>query len=365
MSFPLFLVCVPFLAAAALAVPQWSGKRRWLDRGGALAALGLALCLPWNLGAAGDLLSADRLGAMVAVLVALAGCAARIYPHRQRPTALIAGQIMLGGMLVAVVRGEPLMIALGLIITIAAALARDLPARWHRVPLFGAGLGLVLFGMLVAPSRLAAGCALLGLGTLAAVVPETLIVMLSVALRLSVLARPETIAVGVAALLACSAVLLLRPNQRRHLGLVGLGQGGVVAMAFGLGSPDSLFAGLVLLILLAMSQIAVGMAREGGGDALVAAAGLAGFPPLGVFPGVALVVVAIAQRTPALLLPLLGGLGAMGWIVISRLPSFRSVRFSLSQISPAWFPVAVALLIGFFLPTPAVDWLRTVASDLR
>jgi hypothetical protein len=365
MTLSLLLVCVPFLAAAALAVPQWSGWRHWLDRGGALAGLGLALCLPWNPGAAGDLLPADRLGALVAILVASGACAARVRPHRQRPITLIGGQIMLGGMLLAPIGGEPVLIASGLILTIAAALARDLPARWHRVPLSGAGLGLILFGTLMAPSRVAAGCALLGLGTLAAVVPETLIVMLSVAARLSVLARPETIALGVAALLAGSAVLLLRPGQRGHLVLVGVGQGGVVAMAFGLGSPDSLFAGLVLLVLLAISQISVGMAREGGGDALVAAAGLAGLPPLGVFPGVALVVVATAERGPSLLLPLLAGLGAMGWVVISRLPSFRAARLSLGQISPAWFPVAVALLIGFFLPAPTVDWLRTVASDLR
>ena len=361
MMVAVILLCLPFLAAAALTVPQPAAVRRWVDRGSVLAVLALSLCLPWQAGQPHSVLPLDPRATLIAILVALGACAARVRTSRLHA----AHQAMLGGMLLAALSGEPLVTVAGLAIATTAAIAHDRPARWHRVPLAGAGLGLLLFGTVTGPSQLAAGCALLGLAALAVAVPEALVVLLAAAISLGKPAGPVLIAVGLLGLLACAGILLARPNQRNHLRLVILGQSGVVAVAFGLGSTGAMFAGLVLLILLIVSQAALSLARVDGLDVLVAAAGLAGVPPFGVFPGVALVLIAAGGQAPWLLAPLLAGLGALGWSVARRLPSPRFIAARPDRVSPAWVLIALALSIGFFLPAPAADWLRPVAAGMR
>lgn len=355
----LLLLALPFLAAAVLAIPQPCLLRHRVDSASAWLVLAIALSLPWQDAAAIPLLRQDQAGALAAILVALAAVAVRSAPGRAKPSGdRILGQVMLGGMLLAAVANHPVLTAAALALTVAVALARDLPAGWYRVPLCGAGLGLVLFGSILPPSPVAAGCAVLGLATLVAALPVLLPLLPLLALRF---AGPELTAIGIGATLACAAGLLRRQARASTLKLVTFGQAGVVGMAFGLGTTEAVFAGAVLLILLVLCQAACLLARVGGLAAPLAAASMAGLPPFGLFPGLALTVIATARYSPWLLVPLLPGAAALGWAVIVRLPTPGIAPND--RWSPAWLPLAAALLVGLFMPASCADWLRALAVE--
>jgi hydrogenase-4 component F len=112
-----------------------------------------------------------------------------------------------------------------------------------------------------------------------------------------------------------------------------------------------------------VSAQAVHVLAKGDGLApLLASAGLAGLPPFGVFPGMALAILAVARQAPWILMALLPGLAALGWAAIVRLPTPRIAPSD--RWSPAWIPMAAALLLGFCMPGPIAEWLRALAREV-
>ena len=150
-----------------------------------------------------------------------------------------------------------------------------------------------------------------------------------------------------------------RPHARQS---VWLGQGAAAAAAFGLGGPEATFAGLVQVILLVLASAAADLAARPGAERAIVAAGLAGLPPFGCFPGLALIVLATAHRLPWLLLPLGAGLGMIGWATILQLPPPRWT--GPLTLAPVWIPLGLALLVGWFLPAGAADWLRATLAPV-
>lgn len=140
--------------------------------------------------------------------------------------------------------------------------------------------------------------------------------------------------------------------------LLFLSHASIAALAVCSGSPDGRFAALILLILLILSRSAARAAR--GPIATLAFAGLAGVPPLGVFPGLVLVVLTIGGHDPWLLLPL--GLFAIPVIwagLPSRLPDIRSFA---SVISIFWVPLLLAILAGYCMPDDLSRWLHAMTA---
>ena len=79
-------------------------------------------------------------------------------------------------------------------------------------------------------------------------------------------------------------------------------------------------------------------------------------PPFGLFPSLALIMLATAQRFPWLLLPLGAGLAAVAWRLLLQLPAERRLL-----ASPAWLPLALLLIAGFAMPDPMLAWFRLAA----
>lgn len=346
------LLGVPFLAAAVLSVPQPAGTRFWVDLAAGILVLAMAVSPIWLPSEAIPLLRHDRLGTFAAILVAVASIAAR------PDGALVSKHLTLGGLLLAVLSANPLLTDAALALAVAAALAPRIGAGWYRVPLAGAGLGLLLFGSILPSAPFASGCALLGLATLAVAAPVLLPILPLLALRH---AGPELVALGLVSVVGCGVGLLLWPSPRSYVPWIALGQAGVVGAVFGLQSPDATFVGLVLAMLLVLSQAARALAAGEGLTPLLSSAGLAGLPPFGVFPGLALAIAAVAKQAPWLLLALLPGLAALGWASIVRLPAPRIA--ASDRLSLAWIPLAAAALIGWFLPGPVAAWLHALATE--
>ncbi len=132
----------------------------------------------------------------------------------------------------------------------------------------------------------------------------------------------------------------------------------IATLAICIGSPDGRFAALVLLILLILSRSAARLTR--GPIATLAFAGLAGIPPLGVFPGLVLVVLAIAGHDPWLLPPL--GLLAIPMMLAglpNRMPDLRSASAFRSLF---WIPLVLALVAGYGMPTGFSQWLHITTA---
>jgi hypothetical protein len=308
------------------------------------AAIGLLFAPPT------ELFPASPTGPFAATLAAIVALATR--PRG----ALIEKHLTLGAMFVAVLAGPPLATAAALAFAAAAALTPHAGAAWHRIPVAGAGLGLVLFGALPPPAPLPSVCALFGLAALAVATPELLPVLPFLALRT---AAPQLPALGAAATLGCGVAAVLWPVRKPRNPWIPLTGAAAIALGFGLRTPDAILAGLVLAVLLALSQASRALATGQGVTTLLAAAGLAGLPPLGVFPGLAMVAAAVARQSPWLLAAFLPGVALSGWAAIRRLPPPRPSAGD--RWSAAWIPLAAALLIGWLLPDPVAAWLRDLA----
>jgi len=347
------LLGLPLLAAAVLSVrlPAW--VRIWIDCSTGALVLVVALGLIWLPPDPMPLLRHDGLAVFGAILVAAAAVTPRSFD------APVARHLALGGMLLAAISAEPLLTDAALAGATAAALAPCLRSGWHRVPLAGAGLGLLLFGSILPPAPVASGCALLGLAALAVAAPVLLPVLPLLALWF---AGPELVALALASVVGCGLGVSLWRGAAVRLPLIALGQAGAIGVAFGLRTPDATFAGLMLAILLVLNEAARTLAKRGGLVGLLAAAGSGGLPPFGLFPGLALVILAVAQHAPWLLLALLPGLAALGWAVVVRLPS--PVFAPSDRWSAAWIPLAAALLVGWFLPEPVAGWLRALVMEM-
>ena len=263
---------------------------------------------------------------------------------------------------------------------------------WDRVPLAGVALFLALFGTIlphaslglpvqdvvtpdmaiagivapgmVAPGVLAVGCLLSGYGAVAAIAPELAVPVLVIMIRLTSgdTGPPQQtliVGFGLAAMTVCALLPYIRPGLRRRPAWLFLGHAALVLMLVGLGDADARFAAVAYLVLLVLTRAAMrlGQTRDAAGAASVL--GLAAMQPVGVFPAVVLMLIAIAGSIPWLMVPVGVGLCAMGWAALAGMPGIRRQRLTLS---PAWLALLVILFIGWFLPAEAADWLRAIAG---
>jgi hypothetical protein len=373
----LALVVLPLLPAAAFGALWFGGDRTRIamllaPRPGARIdavlcglALLLACTLPWHLGAHGPLWRLDARAAHV-VLLLTALAAAASWAHRGATSVWGGRPLILAGTVLAVLSAAPLLSWLGMVLATAGAAASALPVRaeaWRRLRLGCTGLGLALFGTIslhaTPPSLSAIACVTVGYGALAVLAPELTVTAVALILRMR---GPTTdtllLVVGLAALAVAALSLATAPeSQRRTLRLVGLAQGGVAVFAFGLDTAGGDLAGLLQLSFLAMTECALLLAPRDGLDRLAALAGLAGLPPFGLFPSLALILVATVARLPWLLLPLGAGLAAVAWAVLLHLPAERRLL-----PSPAWVPLVLILIAGFAMPDPLLAWFRLAAQ---
>ena len=135
-----------------------------------------------------------------------------------------------------------------------------------------------------------------------------------------------------------------------------LGHAGLGGAALGLDTADGAFAGLILLLLLPLARDAHHLASGNGMDRFAACAGLAGVPPLGVFPGLALVLIATARQAPVLIAPMLLAVAGMGIGLLSR----AGARPGPVVPGCAWIPISLAVLAGLAMPEEMATWLQAM-----
>ena len=271
---------------------------------------------------------------------------------------------------IAVCAPNPMVAWLAVLAAMAAALLPTLSRRWGRGVLAFTAAGLVLFGMLLpatppvsAPSLLGAFSLFSGLAMIAAVVPDLAVVLVVLILRMANLAawppEVEAIAAGIAliALLAC-AIRLANPVRLHRVALLQLAQASIASLSISIGHAEGRFAALVLLVLLILSRSA---ARFNGRQASsLAIAALGGIPPLGVFPGLALVVLTISAHDPWLLL----GVGAaLVPIMLASMPRrWPELPPRLMMPSIVWLPLLLAVFAGYFASDGLVHWWRILTA---
>jgi hypothetical protein len=299
------------------------------------------------------------------------------------PARRLASLLQLVCILLAITINEPMLAWLGVVGAVAAGLPNQAradrttnqaradrttnQARADRTTLACIGAGLALFGLLTLPAEpsLPGYLALFaGFAVLAAAVPDLAIPLLAILLRSASktewLPQAGPLGTGVAliALLTCSALLIRRGRHRARM-LV-LAQASIAALAIATLQPDGRLAAAVLLILLSLTRTA--SRATGQPTAALAVAGLSGLPPLGVFPGLVLVVLAVSSHAPWLLLPL--GLALPPILLagvpppLSRLRAIITPREAL--LSAGWLPLALAALFGLAAPADLVRWLAAV-----
>ncbi len=303
-------------------------------------------------------LAADTRIAAVAVLAAAlaASWLARGWSAAAgRRVLLVAGAsaalAMAGSALLADSPAKP---ALGLVLVLAGygGLAGLLPPG-----------GWLATALLRAPDGAADGAAML----LAGAMPCVPLVLLLRLRQAQPDLMPLLVAVGLTALLLASVGLWRsRRGGRRMLALATAAQGGVAAVAFGLGGPAATFAGLLHLLLAALGRSAAcrGLGTPGPyrKAALLA---LSGLPPFGPFSSLILVLWATIGRAPLLALPL--GIGAVLAMAGVLRPSPEAVAVrpagaALLRLAPAWLPLAAAAVLGLAMPGAVLAWLRAAVA---
>ena len=129
--------------------------------------------------------------------------------------------------------------------------------------------------------------------------------------------------------------------RRSSVGLLQQSQACIATLSICLGHADGRFAALVLLILLILCRSAARITEQP--ITSLAIACLGGVPPLGVFPALVLVILAISGHNAWLLLPL--GAAYIP-ILLASLPR----RLPALVPSLGWLPLALALLTDYFAP---------------
>jgi hydrogenase-4 component F len=201
-------------------------------------------------------------------------------------------------------------------------------------------------------------------------------------------------ALGLASVLLAAASLWRQRDAKRLFGQSTIGQSGVAAFAFGLGSPVAIAAGLLHLVLHTLTKAAIFQGlylvprREGRFDDLAgllarhrglgltlaaAIVALAGLPPFGLFTTTFLILLETARRLPGLALPLALGVGVCGVVLLRRLVFVvagepapdRGVAPPVAALVPAWVHLALVLVLGLAMPGPLAGWLAAMAEAVR
>jgi hypothetical protein len=365
---PLPLVAGLMVSPRAIAGGRWMplgsvARAGWIELGGVAALFLAALTIPL-----------DALASVFAPLIAFDGMVRAWLarrPDASAPAERLASLLKLGCILLAVGTTDPV---LAWVAILAAAAAAVLPGKkpgslqcrqYDRLALACVGAGLALYGLLTLPAEVP-GTGYFGLfagsAILAAAVPDLAIPLLVLILRLADRsewpAAAGSLGAGVAVigLLACSAVLLRRRRDLPDILL--LAQASIAALAIATLQPDGRFAAVVLLVLLSLTRTAARAASEPAGA--LAVAGLAGIPPLGVFPGLVLAVLAVSSHAPWLLVPL--GIGLMPVLRAGLPRRLPVVSWRAAVLSVGWLPLALAALFGFFAPADLVRWLSALTT---
>jgi hydrogenase-4 component F len=281
--------------------------------------------------------------------------------------------VRVAGLLIALLSVHPLIVWLGLAIAGAAGAGVRLPrlrAVLRHAMTVNVALGLALFGVAaVQGSAIPVGAValLLGWGALVLLEPALLPVVLLLALRMQNLLEvapnggifsTAMIFTGAVALVVAGACHLIGQGHARRPALLTLAQGAIALCAFGLGGAELRFAGLLHLTLLTLCDGALRVSSGAGLDRVASVVSLSGLPPFGVFPSLALILFGMAFRMPWLLVPIMVGLLVLGWAMAARLPAASGPL----RPSPAWVPLALALLLGIAMPAPLATWFQALAK---
>jgi hypothetical protein len=380
-----FLLPLP-LAAGLLspALTNWGGPARswrppwlgWIDLGLSVVVFATTLIVPL-----------DPLASVFAPLLGLDGILrSRVRRERTVLSPARRGIALLNSvfLVLAVCTPNPIVAWLAVLAAMATALPPALTQRRDSAILAFLGAGVALFGLLLlatAPSVLAYFSLFAGFTAIAAVVPDLATVLAILILRLANRGpwppAAETLGIGIAliALLAC-AMLLVRGREKpadkettlpgdgvtastgNRTALLQLSQASIAVLSICTGQADGRFAALVLLILLILTRAAArGVAVP---VTALAIAGLGGVPPLGVFPGLVLVVLAMTSHDAWLLLPL--GAAAIPILMASLprgLPNF-AIKGTIRSIG--WLPLMLAAGVGYFASDGLVRWLHVLTA---
>ena len=419
------VVALPFAAAALLAsVASWRAGV-WINAAAASLTFLLACPLAWQTGPTVPAHLA-LLTSFVAMTTSWLGrrdlqaaLAARRLDRRSARHHHVAFQTLLGALLLALLSGRPWVTWLGATIAVAAvagltAAVRDEGAQRAACRLLvigGVALMPALFGTLLlylpaAPdpvwpewqaSQLAVICLTLGYGGIAGLVPlhawladtiaegstqgAALVAALPANLPLLVMLRlhagaevpdapmPLLVVLGLFSLLTAACCLAASPGTRRGLTFAGTAQVGIVVFAFGLGSRSAIFAGALLLTMLALvraaafQSLAASRTRAAVRTHAASVMGLAGLPILAFF----LLAGPTAAYLPGLLLLL--GLGVLLTTVslIGMAPGLLptcsgDTPATVLGLAPIWLELALVALLAAAAHGPAVGWFRTMAA---
>jgi hypothetical protein len=335
---------------------RWPG---WAELIGAAGLFAASLTVPL-----------DPLASVFAPLIAFDGLV-RAWIVRRRGGVSLGRRLTtltrLGCILLAVCSRDPILAWLAVVAAATVSLLPTASRQWDRAVLAYVGAGLGLLGLLIVPVD-ASPVGFLGLfagyAMLAAATPNLAIPLLVLVLRLADQADwPDAVGslgtgIALAGLLTCSFLLIRR--RRFVADYLLLAQVSIAAMGVASLQADGRFAAVVLLVLLSLTRTASQAA--GGPAGMLAIAGLAGLPPLGVFPGLVLVVLAVCGRSPWLLV----GVGAaLMPVLLAGLPA-PGRRWMASGpaalLSVGWLPLSLAALFGFFAPTELVRWLSALTA---
>jgi hydrogenase-4 component F len=346
----------------------------WFDTIACSAVLAFASILPLLVPMQWAAVRVDAFVATMILLLAIVATAASWMPRLHASGAGPAGVrfVLVVSAALAVLLDDPVQSWLALVIATIAAASLTLPRRaeaWRRLCLGSLGLGIALSGTIArgGVDVWAPVCIVVGLGTVACLTPELALASVAIIVRnLHPLIEHAPVhallmVAGLTGIAVTGGATLL---SRRSVPLVtfsGVGQAGVALFAFGLGVPAASVAALVNLVLLSLTQSGLLLASEGSLAQRAAAAGLAGVPPFGIFPAVALVIAETASRLPWMLLPLAAALGLLVWSSLTQLAGVGAAR-SLPRRPYAWAPLLLALLVGFAMPQPVFAWLQSAAA---
>lgn len=205
---------------------------------------------------------------------------------------------------------------------------------------------------------------------------------------------PLMILFGLASVLFAALMLYRRGDIKRLFAYSSIEQMGLITFAFGLGGPLGNLAGILQMILHSLVKSAiffsVGQIVQARGTQKIAeirglttsnpllgwmlvagVVAIAGLPPFGIFLSEFLLLTSNVARAPALVavaaLGLLLALGALllrlNWLAFGT-PSGPGLPVRAST-APALLHLALALIMGLYLPVPFAAWCRAAAGMLQ
>lgn len=336
----------PVFCAACLAVPatlyipplrppRLPSRAGLADLTVMVILLGATLTLPLN-----------AVGAIVAPLMALDGALSAWSRRTIRSKARVFAMARDGFAVAAVALSGPVTAWVAILAVAAASFAGRRP---DRMAFAGLGAALALFGWMQTATTAGSFALFAGFACMAATVPDLAPVAVIFLLRHAAEPGPAGIAVALAALLTAT-VAVWRSNRT---GLLQLGPAALAALCVAAG-PDGRFAALVLVILVLLTRSATRFPDS----AALARAGLGGVPPLGVFPGTALAIMALADQQPWLAAPVI--VAQIAFAV--RALAGGNLLVWPKTPSPGWLPLVLSVLAGFLAPASLVQWWRIVAA---